>query len=68
METRTIFVTGMSCGHCANAVRAELSKLPGIAQVDVDVNAGTAKITANPVPGDGAIRAAIEEAGYELAG
>ena len=68
MDTRTIFVTGMSCDHCANAVRAELSKLPGIAEVDVDVTAGTARITANPVPGDGALRAAIEEAGYELAG
>jgi copper chaperone len=68
VDTRTINVTGMSCDHCANAVRAEIGRLPGVAAVDVDVAAGTARVTGNPVPGDDALRAAVEEAGYELAG
>jgi copper chaperone len=68
MEVRSIAVTGMSCDHCANAVRAEIGKLPGVAEVDVDVAGGTVQISAGPMPGDQALREAIEEAGYEFAG
>ena len=68
METRSIVVTGMSCDHCAHAIRAEIGKLPGIAGVDVDVAAGKVRITGEPLPGDAALRAAVEEAGYEFAG
>ena len=68
METRSIVVTGMSCDHCAHAIRAEIGKLPGIAEVDVDVAAGKVRITGQPLPGDTALRDAVEEAGYEFAG
>jgi copper chaperone len=68
VETRSIVVTGMSCDHCASAIRAEVSKLPGVTEVDVDVAAGKVRITGAPVPGEAALRAAVEEAGYELAG
>jgi copper chaperone CopZ len=68
MEVRSIAVTGMTCGHCANAVRSEVGKLPGVADVHVDVAGGTVRISAGPMPGDAALREAIEEAGYEFAG
>lgn len=68
METHSIMVTGMSCDHCASAVRAEIGALPGVAEVDVDVAAGKVRITAEPVPDDAALRKAIEAAGYEFAG
>ena len=68
VATRSIIVTGMSCEHCANAVRAEVGRLPGVTGVGVDVAAGTVRITGEPVPGDSALREAIEEAGYEFAG
>jgi copper chaperone len=68
VETRSLVVTGMSCEHCATAVRAEIGKLDGVTGVDVDVAAGTVRITGSPLPGDAALRAAVEEAGYELAG
>jgi copper chaperone len=68
VSSRSIAVTGMTCGHCASAVRAEISKLPGVTDVDVDIAAGTVRITGDPLPGDTPLRAAIEEAGYELAG
>jgi copper chaperone len=58
----------MTCDHCASAVRAEISKLPGITDVDVDIAAGTVRITGDPVPGDTPLREAIEEAGYRFAG
>ena len=68
VETRSISVTGMSCDHCARAVRAEVGRLAGVADVDVDVAAGRVRITAEPLPDDAALREAIEEAGYEFAG
>jgi copper chaperone len=68
VETRSIMVNGMSCDHCARAVRAEIGRLPGVAEVDVDVAAGQARITGQSLPGDAALRDAVEEAGYEFAG
>jgi copper chaperone CopZ len=68
VETRSIVVAGMSCDHCANAIRAEIGRLPGVAGVDVDVAAGKVRITGEPLPGDMALREAVEEAGYEFAG
>jgi copper chaperone len=68
VETRSFTVTGMSCEHCARAVRAEVGKLPGITGIDVDVPAGAVRISGEPLPDDAAVRAAIQEAGYEIAG
>jgi copper chaperone len=68
VSTRSIVVNGMTCGHCASAVRAEVGKLSGIVDVDVDVAAGTVRITGDPLPGDTPLREAVEEAGYEFAG
>ena len=58
----------MSCEHCASAVRAEISRLPGVTGVDVDVDAGTVRVSGDPLPGDALLREAVEEAGYEFAG
>jgi copper chaperone len=68
VETRTIIVTGMSCDHCANAIRAEVGRLPGVTGIDVDVAGGKVSITGPQLPGDAALREAVEEAGYEFAG
>jgi copper chaperone len=72
VETRSIVVVvvvvGMSCDHCANAVRAEIGKLPGVTEVDVDVAAGKVRVTSTQRHDDAALRSAVEEAGYELAG
>ena len=58
----------MSCEHCAGVVRAEVGRLPGVTEVDVDVAAGKVRVTGSPMPGDAALREAIQEAGYEFAG
>ena len=68
METRSFGVAGMSCEHCARAVRAEIGKLPGVTVIDVDVAAGAVRITGEPLPDDAALREAIQEAGYEFTG
>ncbi len=65
--TTTVTVTGMTCGHRAGAVRDELTKIDGVSGVDVDLASGRVTLHAStPVAGEG-VRAAVEEAGYEVA-
>jgi copper chaperone len=64
--TGTHDVVGMTCDHCARAVRTEVSALDGVTDVDVDLDSGAVRITAeHPVPTT-ALRDAVEEAGYTL--
>ncbi|NES30634.1 copper-transporting ATPase [Micromonospora terminaliae] len=64
---QTYTVTGMTCEHCVRAVTEELSALPGVEEVRIDLGAGTATVTsAAPLPIE-SVRAAVDEAGYELA-
>jgi copper chaperone CopZ len=60
-------VVGMTCDHCTRAVRAEVSAIDGVNDVDVDLARGVIRVTAaHPVPVT-AVRNAVEEAGYTLA-
>ena len=65
-ENLTFEVPTMSCGHCVSAITAEVTQVPGV--VDVAINSDTKAVI---VTGDGlddsAIRAAIAEAGFEVA-
>lgn len=72
MSTTTEYaVNGMTCGHCVSSVTEELSALPGVEQVTVDLNAGgtsrVSVVSAAPLAEDD-VRAAVDEAGYQLAG
>ena len=66
MTTTTISITGMTCGHCVAAVTEELSALPSVTDVAVDLESGSATITSDADLDAGAVRAAVEEAGYEV--
>lgn len=59
-------VPGMQCDHCKTAVTEEVSALEGVASVVVDLDAKRVEVTGERLD-DGAIRAAIEDAGYEAA-
>lgn len=68
MSTVTVTVTGMTCGHCASSVREEVGSIPGVSAVDVDLASGKVTIDSERLVDDGAIKSAVEEAGYQLAG
>jgi copper chaperone CopZ len=69
MSVETTYqIKGMTCGHCAQAVTGELTLLPGVRSVDVDVPGGTAKVSSDAPLAIDEIRAAVDEAGYELVG
>ncbi|WP_329484114.1 heavy-metal-associated domain-containing protein [Kribbella sp. NBC_01484] len=70
MTTTTYSVTGMTCGHCTAAVTEELTKLPGVREVSIDLNAGgtsAVHVTSESALEETAVREAVDEAGYELA-
>lgn len=67
MTTTTVTVTGMTCEHCAASVREELGEVPGVKSVDVDVASGAVTIDSVTPVDAGAIKTAVEEAGYQLA-
>ena len=59
-------VPGISCGHCKTAIEGEVAKVGGVASVAVDVDAKT--VTVEGSAADEAVRAAIDEAGYDVSG
>jgi copper chaperone CopZ len=66
----TLLVTGMTCEHCVMSVTEELSEVPGVESVAVDLVDGgesTVTVSASAPLDDDALRAAVEEAGYALA-
>jgi copper ion binding protein len=65
--TSTYTVTGMTCAHCVQAVTSELSELSGVDAVQVDLAAGAVTVTSAAPLAAADVRAAVDEAGYELA-
>ena len=65
METN-IKVSGMTCGHCANAVTREISAIAGVSSVVVDVATGSVTITSTSEIEATELAAAVEEAGYQV--
>ena len=57
-------VPGMHCGHCERAVADELRRVEGVTFVDVDLATKRVIVGGHELD-DAALRAAIEEAGYE---
>ncbi len=64
VETMTYAVQGMTCDHCKKAVSSELGQLAGVEAVEVDLETKLVTVTGDRLD-DQALRAAIEEAGYE---
>ena len=65
MQT-TIKVSGMTCGHCVSAVTMELSLLPTVTEVEVDLESGEVTIFSDAPLEQAQLATAIDEAGYEL--
>ena len=68
MSTETYTVTGMTCGHCVSSVTEEVTELPGVTDVQVELETGRLTVTADQPLGTDTVRAAVEEAGYQLTG
>ena len=65
MAETTYSVTGMTCEHCVRSVRAEVRAIDGVESVAVDLASGRVTVTGAGFS-DEQIRAAVDEAGYQL--
>jgi copper chaperone len=68
MSETTYTVTGMTCGHCVASVTEEISEINGVTDVAVDLPTGAVTVTSAHPLDEADVRAAVKEAGYELAG
>jgi copper chaperone len=62
---RIYVVDGMTCGHCGAAITEEVQRVSGVSGVEVDLDGGTVTVRGADAD-DAAIRAAIDEAGYQV--
>ncbi|UGS34488.1 heavy-metal-associated domain-containing protein [Capillimicrobium parvum] len=65
-RAREYQVAGMSCTHCVSSVREEVSEIPGVGAVEIDLATGRLVVAGEGVSDD-AVAAAVAEAGYEVA-
>ena len=69
MSTATYTVTGMTCSHCVASVTEEVGAVPGVTDLEVDLDTGTLRVTSSAdTVDDAAVGAAVTEAGYQLDG
>ena len=64
--TATFTVDGMTCDHCVRSVTEEFKQIPGVSDVAVDLPTGAVTVTSETDLDTAAVRAAVEEAGFEL--
>ncbi|MDT9689131.1 cation transporter [Streptomyces sp. P9(2023)] len=72
-ETKTGLTTvyevkGMTCGHCEGAVSSEISEIAGVSSVTAVASTGKVTVVSEAPLDEEAVRAAVDEAGYELVG
>ena len=65
--TSTYQVTGMTCGHCVQAITTEIGALPGVEEVHVDLSSGSVVVASLQPLAESDVAAAVHEAGYQLA-
>ena len=66
-STQTFTVTGMTCGHCVSSVTEEVQEIAGVEAVAVDLPTGAVTVTSAEPLDEATVKAAVEEAGYQLA-
>ena len=66
MSTSTYTVEGMTCGHCVASVTEEVKKIAGVTDVEVDLDSGAVTVASEADLDAAEVKAAVEEAGYEL--
>lgn len=68
MSEAVYSVSGMSCGHCESAVTKEVTAIPGVTSVTAVAKTGLVTVASDLPLDEDALRAAVDEAGYELVG
>ncbi|AZV42737.1 copper chaperone CopZ [Peribacillus asahii] len=68
MEKVTLLVSGMSCGHCVNAVEGAVGKLNGVSNVNVQLSEGKVDVEFDSsMVSLETIKETIDDQGYDVA-
>ncbi len=65
MSEKIFTVSGMTCGHCVQAVTEEVTKVPGVTEVEIDLDSGRLTVRGDAID-EAEVAAAVDEAGYAL--
>ena len=67
VKRETLSVAGMACDGCERNVESALGDLDGVTRVKADHEDGTLEVVVDDEVPDEDVRAAIEDAGYDVA-
>ena len=67
MQTATLTIEGMSCGHCVQAVKNAIANVPGVELEEVEIGTATIAYDGTPAALE-KVTGAVEEEGYRVAG
>ena len=67
MAESSYTVNGMTCAHCVTSVTEEISQIPGVQGVDVQLDSGRVTVISDVPVAVEDVRSAVTEAGYRLA-
>ena len=62
---KVISIEGMACMHCVNHVQQALSAVPGVKEAKVHLESKSATVSVDGSVTDAALKAAVDEAGYQ---
>lgn len=64
--TKTIFIEGMSCGHCSKRVEEALKSVNGVKSVSVSLEEKKAEVVLKKNVSDDVLKIAVEDIGFEV--
>ena len=64
--TKTIFIEGMSCGHCSKRVEEALKSVDGVKSVSVSLEDKKAEIVLKKDISNEILKSTIEDIGFEV--
>ena len=63
---QVIYVDGISCAKCKEAIKNVLMLLPGVEDIAIEGNTGTVSVTSKASISENILKIAVEEAGYSI--
>lgn len=64
--TKTIFIEGMSCGHCSKRVESALKSVNGVKSVSVSLKDKKADVILKSDVSDEILKSAVEDVGFTV--
>jgi len=67
MEKKTFSIPGISCGHCVNAIKSELTELAGVSKVEGNIESKSVNIEWDSPATEETIKNKLTEINYPAA-